>query len=296
MDRLSDTYQGQISQAEANAKALNDNYNATLGKMGDVYTEQVGYQKPYQEVGKAGSQGLIDNQGYLTRQFNNADLYSNLAPNYQFQLNQGQMANQRAANLGGGSLGGNALRGLQDYTQNYAQGAYQNAFNNFNTQRNNIYSTLKGMADIGTTSSGQLVSLGNTYGTNMGSLSSNLGSNLTTNTGNLLNAGNVYGTNTSGVSNNLNSNLSSNLNTLQGSYNNYGNNLTSGSTNYGNNLTTNTNTGVNAANVYGVNTANLATGTASALAGNSVASGANTATALSNLGNTALIGSMIKAT
>jgi hypothetical protein len=293
---LSSTYQGQKDQAAANANALNANYGNARGDLYDIYNKQVGIQQPYQAVGQAGSQGLIDNQGYLTHQFDANDLNAQLAPNYAFQLAQGQMANQRAANMGGGSIGGNALQGLQKYTQDYASGAYQNAFNNYNTQRNNIYSTLAGMANIGTTSSGQLASLGNTLGGNLGSLSNTLGSNLTSNTGNLLNAGNAYGSNTSSVTNNLNNVLSSNLNTLQGAYNQYGSNLTSGSTNYGNNLTTNTNTGVNASNVYGLNSANLATGLASALASNSTATGANNATALSNLGNTALLGSMIKAT
>jgi hypothetical protein len=322
---LSNTYEGQKAQAAANAAALNSNYNTTLGNMGNVYNQQVGFQQPYQDVGRAGSQGLINNQDYLTRQFGAADLNSQLAPNYAFQLQQGQMANQRAANVGGGSLGGNVLKGLQDYTQNYAAGAYQNAFNNFNTQRQNIYSTLAGMAGIGTTSGGQLASLGNTYGSNMGLLSSNLGGNLTTNAGNLLNAGNTYGSNTSGVTNNLNNVLSSNLGQLQGAYNQYGSNVTGASNAYAGNVVNNANTmqnaynqygsnvtgasnayggnltagagqGINAANVYGLNSANLAIGTADALAGNAAASGANTSTALSNLGNTALLGSMIKAT
>ena len=322
---LGSTYQGQKDQAAANANALNANYGNARGDLYDIYNQQVGIQQPYQDVGQAGSQGLINNQDYLTRQFNAADLNSNLAPNYAFQLQQGQMANQRLGNMGGGALGGNVAKGLQDYTQNYASGAYQNAFNNFNTQRQNIYSTLAGMANIGTTSSGQLASLGNTLGGNLGSLSSNLGSNLTSNTGNLLNAGTAYGSNTAGVTNNLNNVLSSNLGQLQGAYNQYGSNLTGasntfggnmlgnanqlqsaynqygtnllgGSTNYANNLTTNTGTGVNAANVYGLNSANLATGLASALASNATATGANNATALSNLGNTALLGSLIKAT
>jgi len=322
---LGSTYQGQKDQAAANAAGLNANYGNARGDLYDIYNRQVGIQQPYQNVGQAGSQGLINNQDYLTRQFNAADLNSNLAPNYAFQLQQGQMANQRLGNMGGGAIGGNVAKGLQDYTQNYASGAYQNAFNNFNTQRQNIYSTLAGMANIGTTSGGQLASLGNTLGGNLGSLSNTLGSNLTSNTGNLLGAGSAYGTNTSGVTNNLNNVLSANLgqlqsaygqygsnltsgsntyagnmvnnaNTMQGAYNQYGSNLLGGSTNYANNLTTNTGAGMNAANVYGLNTANLATGTAAALASNATATGANNATALSNLGNTALLGSMIKAT
>jgi hypothetical protein len=292
---LKSTYGDQKTQAANNAAALNTNFANARGDLYDIYNQQVGIQQPYQDVGAAGSQGLLDNQGYLTRQFGAGDLNEQLAPNYAFQLQQGQMANQRAANMGGGSIGGNALQGLQKYTQDYASGAYQNAFNNFNTQRQNIYSTLAGMANIGTTSGGQLASLGNTLGGNLGSLSSNLGSNLTSNTGNLINAGNVYGSNTSGVTNNLNNVLSSNLGQLQGAYNQYGSNLTGASNTYGGNLTTGAGQGINAANVYGLNSANLATGIGSALASNATATGANTATGLNNLGNLALVGSMLKA-
>jgi hypothetical protein len=238
--------QGSLAEAYKNAQSLNVANRADLGNvysnastvLNDLYNKQVGYQQPYQDIGQAGSQGLLANQDYLTRQFTNADLNANLAPNYAFQLAQGQMANQRAANMGGGSLGGNVLTGLQRYTQDYAGNAYQNAFNNFNTQRQNIYGNLSNMANIGTTSAGQLA---------------NLGSSL----------GGVYG------------------------------NLSSG---YGGNLTTAAGQGINAANQYGLNTAGLATGIGGALASNAAQTGANNATMLSNLGNTALLGSMLRAT
>ena len=238
--------QTNLAKAYADAQGLNttnradltSNYARTQNQLGDIYNQQVGFQKPYQAVGQSGSQGLIENQPYFTHQFDVNDLNTNLAPNYAFQLAQGQMANQRAANMGGGSIGGNALQGLQRYTQDYAGGAYQNAFTNYQNQRNNIYNSLKGMADIGQTSAGQLANLGNAYSSNLAGLSSNYGGNLTTGAGQ----------------------------------------------------------GINAANAYGLNTANLATGIGSALGGNAVASGANTANALNTLGNTALLGSMIKAT
>lgn len=108
---------------------------------------------------------------YLTHQFNAADLAKGLAPNYDFMLQQGQMANQRAANVAGGGLGGNALQGLQKYTQDYAGNAYQNAFNNYQTQRNNIYNTLAGIAGIGQT--GQ--SATNTAATNAVNAATQLG-------------------------------------------------------------------------------------------------------------------------
>ena len=101
----------------------------------------------YDESGKP--MGMETGTDYLTRQFTPQDLYAGLAPNYQFMLGQGQQAQQRAANVGGGLIGGNALRGLEDYTQNYAQNAYQNAFGNFQNQRTGIYNTLAGIAGLG---------------------------------------------------------------------------------------------------------------------------------------------------
>jgi hypothetical protein len=89
--------------------------------------------------------------GYLTNQFSNQDLNAQLSPNYAFQLGQGQQANQYASNATGGLVGGNAMRSLQDYTQNFAGNAYQQAFNNYQGQRTNIYNTLASIAGFGQT-------------------------------------------------------------------------------------------------------------------------------------------------
>ena len=93
--------------------------------------------------------GTQTGTGYLTHQFNAQDLNANLAPNYQWQLGQGQQATNAASNATGGLVGGNSLKSLNDYTHNYAQGAYQDAFNNYNTQRGNIYNTLASIAGLG---------------------------------------------------------------------------------------------------------------------------------------------------
>ena len=153
-----------------------------------LYTAQSQIQAPYQQLGNqavntlgslgSGTYNTLNpdgtvastgtGSGYLTNQFNNTDLNAQLAPNYAFQLKQGQGQAQNAANVGGGLLSGNTLQGLNQYTQNYAQGAYQNAFNNYQTQRQNIYSNLSNQAGIGQTANQQLSSLGgqlaNTYG------------------------------------------------------------------------------------------------------------------------------------
>ena len=110
-----------------------------------------GMYTPYQQTGQLGLNNLnqMANSGYLTNQFNNQDLNANMAPNYAFQLGQGQQTNLAGANATGGLVGGNAMKGLQDYTQNYAGTAYQNAFNNYNTQRTNLYNQNAGLAGIG---------------------------------------------------------------------------------------------------------------------------------------------------
>jgi hypothetical protein len=292
---LNNTINAQAGVYGDTNTALEKTYKDTKTDLNNLYDEQVGYQLPYQKIGDRASTEILANTPYFTKQFGTADLNTELAPNYSFQLGQGQMANQRLGNMSGGALGGNALRGLQDYTQSYASGAYQNAFKNFQDQRSNIYNTLSNMANIGTTSSGQLVNLGNALGGNLGSLSSNYSSNRVANSGQMQNAYNQYGSNLTSGSTNYASNMVNNANTMQGAYNQYGSNLNNAANTFGSNLTNNYATGVNAANVAGLNAANLAVGVGGALASNATAAGANNATALSNLGSTALLGSMINA-
>lgn len=114
-------------------------------------------------------------RGYFTRQFGNQDLNANLAPGYEFRLDQGRRANLQAANLGGGAISGNTLRGMQDYAQNFASGEYGTAFNQFQAQRTNIYNQLKSIADSGlTATTGQANAMIGT-GTNIANISSGLG-------------------------------------------------------------------------------------------------------------------------
>ena len=109
---------------------------------------------------------LFRSQDYLTHQFNAQDFQNNIDPGYAFRLQQGQMANQAAANRGGGLIGGNALAGLQDYTQGQASQEYGNAFNRYQTQRGNIFNTLASISGIGQTAQGQANQSGQNYANN----------------------------------------------------------------------------------------------------------------------------------
>jgi hypothetical protein len=74
----------------------------------------------------------------LKAKFTNADLNEFLAPNYAFQLQQGQQALQNSQAAQNGVLSGAALKDMQKFVQGTAAGAYQDAFSNWmNTQNMN---------------------------------------------------------------------------------------------------------------------------------------------------------------
>jgi hypothetical protein len=131
------------AQTQANAGLSAQNQLLGIGaNAANLYT-------PYQGVGLQGVNNLsqLANSGYLTQQFGPQQLQGNLAPNYQFMLNQGLGANTEASNVSGG--GSNVNRSNQVFAQNYASNAYQNAFNNFQSQRTNILNANNLLAGIG---------------------------------------------------------------------------------------------------------------------------------------------------
>ena len=176
-----------INSAAATQQAA---YEQSKKDLAGLYANQQGYQRPYMATGTGalsnlgalgtGTYQMYDEQGnptgtgtgsgYLQHQFDASDLAKGLAPNYDFMLQQGQMANQRAANMAGGGFGGNAIQGLNKYTQDYAGNAYQNAFTNYQNQRQNIFGDLSKLADIGQGATNQLTTATGNYGTNLTNL------------------------------------------------------------------------------------------------------------------------------
>lgn len=155
------------------------------------------FYDPYVEQGTI-ALNKISEDPYFTQQFTNKDLNANLAPGYDFRLRQGQQANLMASNVTGGAVSGNALRSLQDYTQNFASGEYANAFNQFQTQRGNIFSNLRDIANFGLTGvTGQAnATLGT--GTNIASLAAASGN---AQAASQIAQGNIYGNTAQGIGN-----------------------------------------------------------------------------------------------
>jgi hypothetical protein len=146
----------------AGANALNQ-----LGALGS------GTYQMYDAEGNPTDGGI--GSGYLTQQYTPEEFAKGQDPGYQFRLQQGQEATNRMANMGGGMLSGNALRGAQDYTQGLASQEFGNAFNRFQTGRQNIYNTLAGIAGLGQNSTNTTANASNVASTNVGNTMQNLG-------------------------------------------------------------------------------------------------------------------------
>jgi len=174
------------TQANAATSAANTQSNAALQQQQNLLAAgQTASQQftPYATTGTTALNNLSSNAAYLNtpnavynpvaayQNFNNTDLNANLAPNYEFMLQQGQATTNAANNATGGLVGGNAQQALNTYSQNYASNAYQNALSNYMNQyttgvnanmqqqnqtfnqqqanQSNIYNRLQGEAQLG---------------------------------------------------------------------------------------------------------------------------------------------------
>jgi hypothetical protein len=161
------------SQQQANAATSAAQTQANAAAAGQQLLQQ-NYQQlspQFQPYLQAGNQGLAQLQAQLpalTQTFGPAQLQSNLAPNYQFMLQQGLGAQNQALNAGGG--GSNIGIAGTKFAEDYAQNAYQQAFQNYQTQQSNIYNKLANIAGIGQQSLANLSNLATGNATNISNL------------------------------------------------------------------------------------------------------------------------------
>lgn len=102
-----------------------------------------------------GAPTLIQGNDYFTSPYTVAEFQKGMDPGYQFRLQQGLDLARRQGNVGGGLVGGNVMKGLEDYTQQSASNEFLNAFNRNQTEKTNIYNRLASLAGLGQTSAGQ---------------------------------------------------------------------------------------------------------------------------------------------
>jgi hypothetical protein len=168
------------NQYNTATNSLNTGYTNAEPQITSNYGMAIKGFAPYQAAGTSAANELkrLIDTGYASHQFNTQDLYNGLSPNYDFMLKQGQGETASLANMGGGMIGGNALRGLQKYTQDYASNAYQNAFSNYQNQRNSIFGNIQPVANMGLSATQSVGNLFARQGDALSGLSTGQGINL----------------------------------------------------------------------------------------------------------------------
>lgn len=146
------------SAANTQANAANNATNAQL----QMFNQTRDDQAPWRQAGANALGTIGSNSDFFNHQFGPADLTANLAPNYKFMLDQGLGATTNMANAMGG-LGGNSLKAVNDYAQNYAGNAYQQAFTNYTSNQTNIFNRLAAIAGLGQTAGSNQTTGGSAY-------------------------------------------------------------------------------------------------------------------------------------
>ena len=216
-----------------------------LGKQEKVYT-------PYQEAGLAGQNRLREYLGiggdprsqgygqYANAQFTPEAFAAGQDPGYAFRMKEGLKAVDAQAAARGGLISGAALKASQRFGQDMASQEYQNAYNRFQTTRQNTLAPYQSLQGVGLNAAGGLSNAAGAYGTNsMGALGGYGGA-----------AGGAYGALGTGLYNAI----GTAGNQINSAYGNYGNQLTGALTGFGSNQ------------------ANLTTGAANATASGQVGS------------------------
>ena len=137
----------------------------------DMFNRSADMQAPWRQ---AGSNALNQIQNQLSSANWNTPFDASMMqadPGYQFRMDQGQKALQRQLSAGGKYFSGGALKDMQGFTQGLASQEFGNAFNRFQTDRQNRLNPLMGLAGLGQTSASQVgsqgVYTGNSIGNNL---------------------------------------------------------------------------------------------------------------------------------
>lgn len=144
----------------------------SLALQQQMFQQQQQNVKPFLDTGGGAASQLTQylNSGTngLLHRFSLADLQNGLAPNYEWQKAQGLGEATNAATASGGAIGGNALTALNNYAQNYAGSAYQQALQNYYTGNSNIFGYLSGTANMGANAAVGAGSNASNFATGMG--------------------------------------------------------------------------------------------------------------------------------
>jgi len=131
-----------------------------------------GQYQQYDAEGKPTT--LAQGTGYLSAQPSMDDM-TRLMPNYKFGLDQGMGQLYSQLNAAGGLVSGNAIQGAQQFAQGYAGNALADAFNQYQTNRQNVASNLYNASNIGSTGVQTTANAGTGTASNVSNMLSSIG-------------------------------------------------------------------------------------------------------------------------
>jgi hypothetical protein len=118
------------------------------------------------------------------------DTFKQFSPAYKFQQQQGMQGVLNGDASGAGALSGAAQKDLMGFNQELAGTAFNNAFNQYQTQQGNIYARLAGISQTGQTAASNAATGASSFGGNVGSQVANAG---TARAGGIVGAANSLG-------------------------------------------------------------------------------------------------------
>jgi hypothetical protein len=144
------------------------NSNAT---MLDIYNQERADQAPWRAAGQAALGQMQDPS--FQKSFTMQDFQQD--PGYNFQMQQGKQALERAASAKGLQMSGATLKDLAGYSQGLANQDYEQAYSNFNNNNNLKFNRLATLAGFGQNANAANSAAGMNYGNNVAQTQMGLG-------------------------------------------------------------------------------------------------------------------------
>ncbi len=197
--------QAQAGAAE-NAQQISQNeFNTITGQEQPWMNAGYGAQGQLNYLlgnGTPGSKGTASSSpggsyGSLLSPFT-AQTMAQYSPAYNFQMQQGRQGVLNGDASGLGALSGAAQKDLMSFNQNYANSAFNNAFNQYQAQQGNIYSRLAGVSGLGQSAASNTGQQGTALANISGQAAQNVGTALG---GGMVGSANAYSSALSGVGN-----------------------------------------------------------------------------------------------
>ncbi len=163
-----------------------------LGLQRKIHNDGMERTQPYFEVGTGGlgvladmmgidgvlgNQEKSDNFGMLLKSFGADDFEAD--PGYQFRLDEGQKAIERAAAARGQYYDPSTVKSLSNYNSSMADQTYNDAYNRYNMDQGNVFNRLAATTGIGQTANSQMQQSDQNYANQAGNIYGQMGNAIT---------------------------------------------------------------------------------------------------------------------